>query len=145
MTRTAFTIALEPDDSARTPKKAEVKKAVVAARRSVDGVRAEIRALLDRHRELSPGLMLPPLMVPPVASQPKRATAKGPPRALKPTEKRIIAICRKKHHKGKTIATKVGLTYDRVRHILGRLVKENHLKNDDNGYWAVRKSRVLST
>jgi hypothetical protein len=59
------------------------------------------------------------------------------PRKLNATEKRILAHCRRRAHKGERIAIDLGLTYDHVRRILAKLVKEGRLKNTDRGYHTV--------
>lgn len=51
---------------------------------------------------------------------------------------KICSLCRRRHFKGETIATKLALDYGYVRKLLGRLVKAGKLKNDTSkGYRTV--------
>jgi hypothetical protein len=82
------------------------------------------------------------------------ATAKAPPaardgadhhreglpdgtRRLNNTERRILAHCRRKAHTGERIAHHVGLSYDHIRRVLARLVREGRLRNTADGYRTV--------
>jgi hypothetical protein len=72
----------------------------------------------------------------PVRKKPEGQT--GPSvRKLSNTEKRILAHCRRKAHKGERIALHLGLSYDHTRRVLARLVTEGHLLNNDRGYRTV--------
>jgi hypothetical protein len=67
----------------------------------------------------------------------RRAVGAGADRPLTDTERRILSHCRKKAHKGERIAQHVGLSYDHARRLLGRLVRENRLRNTADGYRTV--------
>jgi hypothetical protein len=53
------------------------------------------------------------------------------------TQKRILAYCRHKSHKGETIAKHLALTWDYVRHLLGPLVNRGKLRKNADGYRTV--------
>jgi hypothetical protein len=69
--------------------------------------------------------------------QARTVTANGanapPARSLNETERRILARCRRKAHKGERIANWLGLSYGHVRRVLGRLVREGRLRNTAEG------------
>jgi hypothetical protein len=95
----------------------------------------------------APILELPPASrangPPPDATVPLLEDARGiahPPRRpdskLSDTERAILKLCRRKAMKGETIASHqtVGLSFDHVRRVLARLVKEERLANGPDGY-----------
>jgi hypothetical protein len=71
--------------------------------------------------------------------QPAAAAASPPAeRELIPTERRILTLCRRKAIKGERLANKhLQLSYDYVRRLLARLVREGRLRNTNQGYRAV--------
>jgi hypothetical protein len=60
------------------------------------------------------------------------------PRKLSATERKILAHCRRKAHTGERISFHVALSYDHVRRVLARLVKEKRLRTTDDGYRTVK-------
>jgi hypothetical protein len=62
------------------------------------------------------------------------------PRELNRTEKRILAHCRRKAHTGERIAYHLGLSFDHVRRVLARLVKEARLRVTEDGYRTVGRA-----
>jgi hypothetical protein len=61
-------------------------------------------------------------------------------RPLTDTERRILARCRHKAHKGERIAHHLGLSWDHTRRLLARLVRERHLRKTGDGYRTVRRA-----
>jgi hypothetical protein len=59
-------------------------------------------------------------------------------RQLSPTERHILSHCRRKAHTGERIAHHLGLSYDHVRRVLARLVREERLRVTADGYRTVR-------
>jgi hypothetical protein len=53
---------------------------------------------------------------------------------LNGTERRILTHCRRKAHKGERIAKHLGLSWDHVRRVLARLVREGRLRKTTDGY-----------
>jgi hypothetical protein len=66
---------------------------------------------------------------------------KDPPapakRELHPTEKRFLAYCRTKARKGTLVAHHIDRSYERVRAIAARLIKEGRLTTVEGGYRTV--------
>jgi hypothetical protein len=58
-------------------------------------------------------------------------------RKLSDTDQKILAYCRERPRKGERIAEYVIRTWDHVRHLLARLVKEGRLRITDAGYETV--------
>ncbi len=62
-------------------------------------------------------------------------------RSLNRTERRILALCRRKAYKGETIAYHVGLAYTgHIRRVLSQLVKEGRLRVTEGGYRTVSRA-----
>lgn len=63
-----------------------------------------------------------------------------PARPLSTTERRILAHCRRKAHKGERVAHHVGISNDHARRLLARLVKERRLRKAAGGYRTVQRA-----
>jgi hypothetical protein len=63
--------------------------------------------------------------------------AKQTERHLSNTERRILSHCRRKAHTGERIAIALSLTWDHIRRLCARLVREGHLRKAENGYRTV--------
>lgn len=81
------------------------------------------RAAEDRLRELQPA-----------------PSALPAARSLSDTERRILSHCRRQAHKGERIARWLGLSFDHVRRLLARLVREGRLRRTDRGYRTVLRA-----
>jgi hypothetical protein len=68
------------------------------------------------------------------------ADAATAPRQPNATDRQILAHCRRKGHTGERIAHHLGLSYDHVRRVLARLVKEKRLRVTEDGYRTVRRA-----
>jgi hypothetical protein len=65
-----------------------------------------------------------------------RTESAGAARTLNETQRSIVRLCRRKALKGEVVASRLGLSYEYIRHVLAHLVKTGHLRNTDNGYLA---------
>jgi hypothetical protein len=61
----------------------------------------------------------------------------GRPRRLSDTERKILALCRRRAHKGERIAHHIRRSEEHTRRLLARLVKEGRLRTTPTGYRTV--------
>lgn len=73
-----------------------------------------------------------------VAAGPQEASNANNESNLTPSMKRILSLCRRKHYKGQTLASKLGLSFEHTRNLCARLAKMGRLKNHPaKGYHSV--------
>jgi hypothetical protein len=71
----------------------------------------------------------------------QKAASRADDRPLNDTKRRSLTLCRRKAHKGATLALRVGMSYTgHIRKVLSALVKEGRLRKTEKGYRTVSRA-----
>jgi hypothetical protein len=116
-----------------------VREAISAAFRKLPRLPTNVTAACDLRRWTYPnaGTDVTGAALPADTGPEPRPAVRPVKRTLNATERRILAYCRRAHHKGEHISRHLGLSYEYTRRVLARLMKEGRLRNTDRGYRTV--------